>query len=222
MDHIARLNRLIESTNEGVAAEHRMTLRDALRLYPKAIGWSILLSMTIVMEGYDLTIVNGFYAFPAFKEAYGEKLGDNDYQITTAWQSALTNGAIVGEIIGLLFNGYLTERLGYRKTIIFALLVLIGFIFLAVFAMNIGMLLASEVLCGLSWGVFQTLSTTYAAEIMPVALRAYLTTNVNLCWLVGQIIGAGVLRSLVGTMSEWSYKIPFSLQCMILLPINAD
>jgi SP family general alpha glucoside:H+ symporter-like MFS transporter len=84
------------------------------------------------------------------------------------------------------------------------------------------MLLASEVLCGLSWGVFQTLSTTYAAEIMPVALRAYLTTNVNLCWLVGQIIGAGVLRSLVGTMSEWSYKIPFSLQCMILLPINAD
>ena len=35
-------------------------------------------------------------------------------------------------------------------------------------------------------GVFQTLSTTYAAEVMPVALRAYLTSNVNMCWLIGQ------------------------------------
>ncbi|PMD44563.1 sugar transporter [Hyaloscypha variabilis F] len=218
-DHIARLNHLIDASNEGVEAEHRMPLRDALRLYPKAIGWSILLSLTIVMEGYDLTIINGFYAFPEFKKAYGERVGDNDYQITTAWQSGLTNGAVVGEILGLLFNGHLTERFGYRRTLIFALLALISFIFLAVFAFNIGMLMASEVLCGLSWGVFQTLSTTYAAEIMPVALRAYLTSNVNLCWLIGQIIGTGVLRGLIDLQSKWSYRIPFSLQWMWALPI---
>jgi SP family general alpha glucoside:H+ symporter-like MFS transporter len=212
-DHMARLNHLIHISNESVDAEHRMTIRDALRLYPKAIGWSMLLSLTIVMEGYDLTIVNSFYAFPEFKKAYGEQVGDNDYQISTAWQSGLTNGAIVGEILGLLFNGHLTERFGYRKSLIYALLALIVFIFLAVFAFNIGMLMASEVLCGLSWGVFQTLSTTYAAEIMPVALRAYLTSNVNLCWLIGQIIGTGVLRGLINLQSEWSYRIPFSLQC---------
>jgi SP family general alpha glucoside:H+ symporter-like MFS transporter len=221
-DHIARLNHLIDASNEEVEAEHRMTLRDALRLYPKAIGWSILLSLTIVMEGYDLTIINGFYAFPEFKKAYGERVGDNDYQITTAWQSGLTNGAVIGEILGLLFNGHLTERFGYRRTLIYALLALISFIFLAVFAFNIGMLMASEVLCGLSWGVFQTLSTTYAAEIMPVALRAYLTSNVNLCWLIGQIIGTGVLRGLINLQSKWSYRLPFSLQCEFNFAINVS
>jgi len=212
----------MEGVDAGIKAEHQLTIRNALPLYAKAIGWSILLSLTIVMEGYDLTIINSFYAFPEFKEAHGELApgGDSqDYQITTAWQSALTNGAIVGEIFGLLFNGHLTERFGYRYTLIGALVALCLFIFLAFFAFNIGLLMASEVLCGLSWGVFQTLSTTYAAEIMPVALRAYLTSNVNLCWLIGQIIGTGVLRGLINLQSQWSYRIPFALQWMWALPI---
>jgi SP family general alpha glucoside:H+ symporter-like MFS transporter len=32
--------------------EHAMTLREALRKYPKAIGWSVLLSLAVAMEGY--------------------------------------------------------------------------------------------------------------------------------------------------------------------------
>ena len=81
------------------------------------------------------------------------------------------------------------------------------------------MLLASEILCGISWGVFQTLSTTYAAEVMPVALRAYLTSNVNLCWLLGQLIGSGVLRGTYQWSNQWSYRVPFGLQWMWALPI---
>jgi MFS transporter, SP family, general alpha glucoside:H+ symporter len=211
----------IESVDASVNAEHRLTIRNGLPLYAKAIGWSILLSLTIVMEGYDLTIINSFYAFPEFKMAYGEQESDGSYQITTAWQSALTNGALVGEIFGLFFNGLITEKFGYRKTLMGALVALCLFIFLAFFAFNIGLLMASEVLCGLSWGVFQTLSTTYAAEIMPVALRAHLTSNVNLCWLIGQIIGTGVLRGLINIQSQWSYRIPFALQWMWAVPILA-
>jgi SP family general alpha glucoside:H+ symporter-like MFS transporter len=219
----------MDGVDAGIKAERRLTIRNGLPLYAKAIGWSILLSLTIVMEGYDLTIINSFYAFPEFKQAYGvsesnntlsnNDLSNTDYQITTAWQSALTNGAIVGEIFGLLFNGHLTEKFGYRYTLMGALVALCTFIFLAFFAFNIGLLMASEVLCGLSWGVFQTLSTTYAAEIMPVALRAYLTSNVNLCWLIGQIVGTGVLRGLINLQSQWSYRIPFALQWMWAVPI---
>ena len=45
------------------------------------------------------------------------------------------------------------------------------------------MLLAGEILCGIPWGVFQTITTAYAAEVTPVALRPFLTTYVNLCWV---------------------------------------
>lgn len=200
-------------------AEHKMTFFQGVRLYPKAIGWSVLLSFTIVMEGYDTTLINSFYAFPVFRQSYGTNIGPNDWQISASWQSGLTNGAVAGEIIGLLFNGYLTDRFGYQKTMIGALLWLCVFVLLAFFSFNIEMLLASELMCGLSWGIFQTLSTTYAAEVMPTALRAYLTSNVNMCWLIGQIISVGIIRALVHHTSEWAYRIPFGLQWAFAVPI---
>lgn len=214
------INSMANDTRAATEAEHKMTLTEGVRLYPKAIAWSILLSLTIVMEGYDTALVNSFYAFPQFRKSYGKPTPNGGrYEVAASWQSALTNGAIVGSILGLLFAGQLTERLGYKKTMIIALTSMSVFIFLSFFAFNIEMLMASQCLCGLSWGVFQTLSTTYAAEVMPVALRAYLTSSVNLCWLFGQLISVGVIRGLVNNTSEWSYRIPFGLQWAWSIPI---
>lgn len=36
----------------------------------------------------------------------------------------------------------------------------------------------------MAWGIFQTMTVAYAAEVCPVPLRHYLTSYVNLCWLV--------------------------------------
>lgn len=35
-------------------AERNLTLRESFRLYPKAVAWSLGISLCIVMEGYDL------------------------------------------------------------------------------------------------------------------------------------------------------------------------
>jgi hypothetical protein len=43
---------LISDAKDATDREHAMTLREALRKYPKAIGWSVLLSLTVAMEGY--------------------------------------------------------------------------------------------------------------------------------------------------------------------------
>jgi SP family general alpha glucoside:H+ symporter-like MFS transporter len=37
------------------------------------------------------------------------------------------------------------------------------------------MLVVAEVLCGIPWGIFQTLTTAYASEVCPIQLRGYLT-----------------------------------------------
>ena len=54
--------------------------------------------------------------------------------------------------------------------------------FTAIFftAQSVNALLAAEILCGIPWGIFQTLTITYASEVCPVALRGYLTTYVNM------------------------------------------
>lgn len=39
-----------------------MGVWEALKLYPKATAWSALASTVLVMEGYDLVVINSFYA----------------------------------------------------------------------------------------------------------------------------------------------------------------
>lgn len=47
--------------------EHSMSLSEGLRTHPKAMLWSLMLSSTLIMEGFDLSLINGFYAFPPFR-----------------------------------------------------------------------------------------------------------------------------------------------------------
>jgi SP family general alpha glucoside:H+ symporter-like MFS transporter len=91
-----------------------------------------------------------------------------------------SNGARAGEVIGLIINGFVSERYGYRKTMIGALISMICFIFILFFAPNVQTLVIGEVFCGIPWGMFQTLTTQYASEVAPVQLRPILTTFVNM------------------------------------------
>jgi SP family general alpha glucoside:H+ symporter-like MFS transporter len=133
-----------------------------------------------------------------------------------------------GAIIGLIANGFLAERFGYRRVMICALIAMTCLIFLFFFAHSLGMILAGQFLCGIPWGsmyilshhsdhssrlpVFQTLTTSYASEVAPVALRGYLTTWVNACWGIGQLISLGVLRGLLHRTDQWGWRIPYAIQ----------
>ena len=206
---------LNNDAKHGAETEKQMSVGQALKLYPKAAAWSVLLSTAIIMEGYDTLLLANFFGLTQFNRKYGTydpALGS--YQISAAWKSGLTNGASVGEILGLFATGIIQDRIGYRKTIIGALFLVICFIFITFFAVNLPMLLVGEILCGIPWGVFQTITTAYASEVCPVQLRAYLTTYVNLCWVFGQLIGSGVLRAMVNNTSANAYRIPFAIQWM--------
>ncbi|KAI8667330.1 hypothetical protein LRP88_00916 [Fusarium phalaenopsidis] len=210
----------------GVAIEKETTFLRCCRQYPKAVGWSLLLFLTVVMEAYDKSLVTGFLAFPAFRRKYGRPTlppntppEDQVYEISPSWQMGLQNAAIGCEIIGLLAHGYITDVIGYRKMMIASLLWMCAAVFGAFFANGIGVLLASQALCGISWGVIQTLAATYAAEVVPSVLRPFVLSNINMCWLVGQVIGTGILRALVHNSSQWSYRLPFALQWAWAIPL---
>ncbi|KAI9147080.1 alpha-glucoside permease [Paramyrothecium foliicola] len=199
--------------------EQSMTLMQGLRTYPHAVGWSVLISTAIVMEGFDKVLINSLFANTAFRQKYGDQQPDGSYELTATWQTALSIASMAGEVVGLGINGIVAERFGYRKTIIVSMFLVIAFIFIVFFAQTTSHLLAGQILLGLPWGVFQTITVTYAAEVCPTALRAYLTTYVNLCWVIGQFIASGVLRGLAGRDDQWSYKIPFALQWIWPVPI---
>jgi MFS transporter, SP family, general alpha glucoside:H+ symporter len=213
------MNEFTRNAKYATDKEHKMTLMQGIRLYPKAVGWSLLISTCICMEGYDVCLLSNFYAFPQFNQKYGQRLPDGTYQVPAPWQAGLSNGANVGEIIGLFINGWVSERFGYRYTVMACLVLIVAFTAIFFTAQSVVSIQVAEILCGIPWGVFQTLTITYASEVCPVALRGYLTTYVNFCWGLGQEIGIGVIKSMLGRTDQWAYRIPYALQWMWPVPL---
>lgn len=220
VDAIDTKNHLL--AKQAALDEHKMTVREALRAHPKAVMWSLLVSTSIIMEGYDLVLINSFYAQESFARKYGDFVrASSSYQISASWQAGLSNAIGVGTIIGAFANGYFTQRLGYRKVLLTSLAAMVAFIFITFFAPNLPVLLVGELLCGIPWGVFATMGPAYGSEVCPMALRGYLTVYVNLCWAFGQLISAGVQSGLSSNKTQWAYRIPFAIQWIWPIPLFA-
>ena len=132
--------------------------------------------MTVIMEGYDVTLLGSFYGYPMFRRKYGVWLNDDsEYQISSTWQQRFNCLAAVANIVGALMNGWATARWGHRKVLIVSLAWLSAFVFVVFFAPTMEILLVGQTLCNIPWGVFATTGPSYAAEVTPLAIRGYLT-----------------------------------------------
>jgi len=64
----------------------------------QAIFWSCIISMSIVMEGYDTTLLGSFFGYPSFRQKYGTYIdAKNGYQLSSEWQTGLNDIGAVGK-----------------------------------------------------------------------------------------------------------------------------
>lgn len=87
-----------------------------------------------------------------------------------------------------------------------------GFIFIQFFARSLPVLLVGELLGGLILGTYAVIAPAYASEVCPVALRGILTSYVNLCFVMGQLIANGVIAGTSKLDTHWAYSAPFAAQ----------
>lgn len=209
---------LNSDANDATDLEHALTIREALLSHTMAVFWSMVMSATIIMEGYDNILISSFFAYPSFAKKYGQLI-DGEYQLLGRWQVALSIASSVGIILALFAQGFLIERFGHRRVIMVCLVLMTGFIFITFFANTLTTLLVGQILNGIPWGIFATMGPTYSSEVAPLALRGHLSAYVNMCWAIGQFVAAGVLKALVNNTTQWSYRIPFAIQWVWVLPL---
>ena len=89
-------------------------------------------------------------------------------------------------------NGYATERFGHRYVIMVGLVIMSGLIFITAFAPSIEVLCVGQVLVGIPWGIFSIMGSAYASEVCPLALRGYLLSFVNICWVLVRFRSDGI------------------------------
>ncbi|KAI9147358.1 Alpha-glucosides permease-like protein [Paramyrothecium foliicola] len=115
-----------QEAQSSFVTEREARFWPSLKQHWRAVLWSVVISTSIIMEGYDLSLMPSF-GYPTFVKSYGTYF--------------------------------------------------------------------------LAW-----------IEVMALALRGHLTVFVNLCWATGQLLAEGVLRGLLKTISELSFRILWALQ----------
>ncbi|ORX36271.1 putative maltose permease [Kockovaella imperatae] len=203
-----------------IEEEKAATQGQTLRTHWRGALFSLALSFALVMEGFDC-IIGSFYGQPAFQRTFGKLQADGSYQISANDQSLIGNIGTIGNIGGLLVTGICQERFGSRKTYIGGMAWMIFVIFLIVFAKNIKMFAAANFLEQIGFGLFQTLTTAYAAEICPINLRGLLASFVNMAWGIGLVLSAGVGRASldIDQTSNWAWRLPYCLQWVWPIPL---
>ena len=171
---------IFHDAKEATEMEHAVTPLQGLKKYPKAVAWSVLISMTIVMDAYDEKLLKSLFAEKAYQKQFGQP-AKKGYQVSAPWQAGTSNASTVGLMIGLCLNGWIRERVGMRWTMLTTNVILTGLIFILVFAQSNPVILVGELLCGICWGIYHATAPIYASEVCPTVLRGYLTAFINMC-----------------------------------------
>ncbi len=60
LPHTRHVDEVVANASRATEKEHNMSLWQGIKLYPKAVGWSMLISTCIAMEGYDVCLLSNF------------------------------------------------------------------------------------------------------------------------------------------------------------------
>lgn len=208
------------TTAVAIQAEHSLTFTRACALYPAAIGWSVFVSLGVIMLAFDPQLLGNLYATPQFCRDFGY-LYEGTYIISAPWQTGLSMGNPVGQVVGALFAAYPMDAFGRKRTFGACVALTGALVFIQFFARSLSVLLVGELLGGLVLGCYVVIAPAYASEVCPVALRGHLTSFVNLCFVIGQLLANGVTAGTEKLESHWAYSLPFALQWVwvaIILP----
>ena len=215
-------DRLIDAALGGTDIEHQLTTLEAVRIFWKGTLLTSLITLTIIMRGYDSSVFTAFFALPAFQNRFGYPVPGHGNQVPARWQSALGVATTVGQVLGSVVSSCPMERFGREWTLAVCLCLTSAIIPMQTFAPSIQVLTAAEYIGGFILGSYQVLIPTYSSELLPNILRPYLAGFINAQYIAGGLLIAGVTAGFDTWTTQWAYRIPFAIQWVwpiIILPV---
>src|SRR5277367_3575468 len=159
--------------------------------------WSITSAMSGFLFGFDTAVISG-------AEQHIQSL----WQLSAGMHGIAIASALYGTVLGSLFGGLPTDRLGRRKTLqLIGVLYLIGALGSAL-APDVYSFIAARVLCGLGIGISTVAAPLYIAEISPPRQRGLLAGMFQFNIVFGILIAYLSNALLAGTGADaWRWML---------------
>ena len=167
------------------------------------------LGVTWVLDGLEGTIVAAIN--PVLEQA--NTLGLRATQVGLA-----VTAYLVGAIVGALFFGHLTDRLGRKKLFTVTLLVYLGGAILTAFSWNFWSFALFRMITGLAIGGEYSAINSAIDELIPARLRGRVDLAVNGTFWLGAMLGAGASVFLLDPtlLPPWlGWRIAFGLGALV-------
>ncbi len=142
----------------------------------------IALGITWLLDGLEVTLAGSLASVLKDKNA----LGLSDAQV-----GATATGYLAGAVIGALFFGWLTDRLGRKKLFLITLALYLSATAATAFSWGFGSFLLFRVLTGAGIGGEYAAINSAIDELVPAAVRGNVDLVINATFWIGAALGAG-------------------------------
>lgn len=134
-----------------------------------------------ILFGFDTGVISGAILFI-----------NEEFSLTSVMTEVAVSAVLMGAIIGALFGGPLSDRVGRRSSILAASLIFIAGTFVVVLSPIFSLFIVGRILIGIAIGVASFVAPLYISEIAPEHIRGALVSLNQLLITIGILIAYGV------------------------------
>ncbi|PKS08578.1 hypothetical protein jhhlp_004964 [Lomentospora prolificans] len=212
-----------DSSASSTGSDENLPLGQAIKRYPKIVGYCLALTVIVVGWGYDLVLVGAVVAVEPFQRDYGEVF-EGGLIIPYVWLSLWNSATPMGMAMGSIFGGWLQDRVGRRFSLLAGSIICamgVAIIFFSYLPSDIAsmrvMFFVGKVVQGFSIGTLKVTAMTYISEVAPTALRGSTMALIPTGNLLGQLLGSIVAYVINGVNNKVGYLGAFASQWILAL-----
>ncbi|BEI95952.1 hypothetical protein CcaverHIS631_0109010 [Cutaneotrichosporon cavernicola] len=159
-------------------------------------------------SGFDGTVMGAINSMIQFQAYFGLEGAAKSTGIVFGMYT-------VGQVAAAFLAAYLPDKFGRRWGMFIGNIILVVGAFLCGFSKNMGMLLAGRFLVGMGCSAAAAAGKSYLSEITSPWNRGRYMGLQNSFYYVGQLLASGIAIPMGRMATDWSWRVPMILQCML-------
>lgn len=184
---------------------------------PRLLSYILVISIGGAVIGIDLGIIATTLSQPAFN-SYMFPPGTKN---VTSLTGAIVSMGSAGNAIGCLTNGFLLEKIGRRKTLLFStFFTIVGSVFQTA-ANGVPLMIVGRFVAGFALGILNPTIPIYISELSRPSERARLVGIFGMLVAIGFCLASWIGYACSYASGDVTWRLALAMQCPLALLLMA-